>query len=61
MIAKLIQHTPVPLTARFAHLASEPLNASRFRVSDSIGEPITRPDSGVTQHPLHAPEQDTGP
>ena len=37
MIRKLLGHTQVQTTARYAHLANESVNASGTRVGDSIG------------------------
>ena len=40
MIGKLLGHTQVQTTARYAHLANEPVKASGSRVGDSIGTHI---------------------
>ena len=37
MIGKLLGHTQVQTTARYAHLANESVKASGSRVGDSIG------------------------
>ena len=37
MIGKLLGHTQVQATARYAHLANESVKASGSRVGDSIG------------------------
>ena len=37
MIEKLLGHTQVQTTARYAHLANESVKASGSRVGDSIG------------------------
>jgi integrase len=37
MIGKLLGHTQVQTTARYAHLASDPVKAAASRVSDAIG------------------------
>ena len=41
MIGKLLGHTQVQTTARYAHLANESVKASGSRVGDSIGSHIT--------------------
>ena len=41
MIGKLLGHTQVQTTARYAHLANESVKASGSRVGDSIGAHIT--------------------
>ena len=41
VIGKLLGHTQVQTTARYAHLANEPVKASGSRVGDSIGTHIT--------------------
>ncbi|MCY4513665.1 MAG: site-specific integrase, partial [Candidatus Tectomicrobia bacterium] len=41
MIGKLLGHTQVQTTARYAHLANESVKASGSRVGDSIGMHIT--------------------
>ena len=41
MIGKLLGHTQVQTTARYAHLANESVKASSSRVGDSIGTHIT--------------------
>ena len=40
MIGKLLSHTQVQTTARYAHLANESMKASGSRVGDSIGAHI---------------------
>ena len=40
MIGKLLGHTQVQTTARYAHLARDTVNASASRVGDSIGEAL---------------------
>ena len=40
MIGKLLGHTQVQTTARYAHLANDPLKASASKVADSIGADI---------------------
>ena len=45
MIGKLLGHTQVQTTARYAHLATDSVKASGSRVGDSIGlqiAPISR-------------------
>ena len=44
MIEKLLGHTQVQTTARYAHLASESVEASGSRVGDSIGARIAPTD-----------------
>ena len=41
VIGKLLGHTQVQTTARYAHLANESVKASGSRVGDSIGTHIT--------------------
>ncbi len=40
MIGKLLGHTQVQTTARYAHLANAPIKAAAARVSDRIGDAI---------------------
>ena len=40
MIGKLLGHTQVQTTARYAHLASDPIKAAAGKVSDTIGKAI---------------------
>ena len=40
MIGKLLGHTQVRTTARYAHLARDTVKASASRVGDSIGEAL---------------------
>ena len=40
MIGKLLGHTQVQTTARYAHLARDTVRASASRVGDSIGEAL---------------------
>ena len=44
MIGKLLGHTQVQTTARYAHLASDSVKASGSRISDSIGADILGKD-----------------
>ena len=44
MIGKLLGHTQVQTTACYAHLASESVKASGWRVGDSIGAHIAPTD-----------------
>ena len=44
MIGKLLGHTQVQTTARYAHLANESVKASGSRVGDSIGAHIAPTD-----------------
>ncbi len=46
MIGKLLGHTQVQTTARYAHLANESVKASSSRVGDSIGLHIAGNGSG---------------
>ena len=46
MIGKLLGHTQVQTTARYAHLARESVKASTARVAESIGANILPPESG---------------
>ena len=41
MIGKLLGHTQVQTTTRYAHLARDTVKASASRVGDSIGEALT--------------------
>lgn len=43
MIGKLLGHTQMQTTARYAHLACDSVKASGFRVGDSIGMQIAPP------------------
>ena len=45
MIGKLLGHTQVQTTARYAHLANESVKASGSRIADSIGADILVRDS----------------
>ena len=38
-------HTQVQTTARYAHLASDSVKASGFRIADSIGDDILTKDA----------------
>ncbi len=40
MIGKLLGHTQVQTTARYAHLANDPVKAAATRVSDTIGAAV---------------------
>ena len=40
MIGKLVGHTQVQITARYAHLANNTVKASASRVGDSIGDAL---------------------
>ena len=44
MIGKLLGHTQVRTTARYAHLARGPVKASASRIADSIGTDILTND-----------------
>ena len=44
MIGKLLGHTQVQITARYAHLARDTVKASTSRVGDSIGEALASPE-----------------
>ena len=44
MIGKLLGHTQVQTTARYAHLASDSVKASGSRIADSIGADILGKD-----------------
>ena len=45
MIGKLLGHTQVQTTARYAHLANESVKASGSRIADSIGDDILAGES----------------
>ena len=45
MIGKLLGHTQVQTTARYAHLQRDSIKASASRVADSIGADIRRWDA----------------
>ena len=47
MIGKLLGHTQVQTTARYAHLANESVKASGSRIADSIGDDILAGESKV--------------
>jgi site-specific recombinase XerD len=40
MIGKLLGHTQVQTTARYAHLADDPIKTAAGKVSDTIGKAI---------------------
>ena len=42
MIGKLLGHTQVATTARYAHLAADPVKASAEKVSSAIAKSISR-------------------
>ena len=42
MIGKLLGHTQVQTTARYAHLQRDSIKASASRIADSIGADIRR-------------------
>lgn len=42
MIGKLLSHTQVQTTARYAHLANDPIKSAAGRVSDTIGAAMSR-------------------
>ena len=46
MIGKLLGHTQVQTTARYAHLARDSVKASTAKVAESIGASILPPESG---------------
>ena len=46
MIGKLLGHTQVQTTARYAHLARESVKASTAKVAESIGANILPPEPG---------------
>ena len=46
MIGKLLGHTQVQTTARYAHLARESVKASTAKVAESIGADILPPELG---------------
>ncbi|MDR3376709.1 MAG: site-specific integrase, partial [Ancalomicrobiaceae bacterium] len=43
MIGKLLGHTQVQTTARYAHLKTDPIRAAADKVSDAIATALTRP------------------
>ena len=47
MIGKLLGHTQVRTTARYAHLARDSVKASAFRIADSIGTDILTNEVGA--------------
>jgi len=46
MIGKLLGHTQVQTTARYAHLANAPIKAAAARISDRIGDAIAAKPEG---------------
>ena len=48
MIGKLLGHTQVQTTARYAHLQRDSIKASASRIADSIGADIRRTDAVTT-------------
>ena len=47
MNGKLLGHTQVQTTARYAHLARGSVKASAFRIADSIGTDILTNDAAA--------------
>ncbi|WP_413207932.1 tyrosine-type recombinase/integrase [Rhodospirillum sp. A1_3_36] len=43
MIGKLLGHTRIQTTARYAHLANDPVKAAARKISDFIADAIMRP------------------
>ncbi len=43
MISKLLGHTQVQTTTRYAHLKTDPIRASADKVADAIAFALTRP------------------
>jgi site-specific recombinase XerD len=43
MIGKLLGHTQVQTTARYAHLKTDPIRAAADKVADAIATALTRP------------------
>jgi site-specific recombinase XerD len=43
MIGKLLGHTQIQTTARYAHLANDPVTAAARKISDFIADAIMRP------------------
>ena len=48
MIGKLLGHTQVQTTARYAHLTRNSVKASASRIAGSIGEDILMKDDAVS-------------
>ena len=51
MIGKLLGHTKIQTTARYAHLARDSVKESAVRVAASIGEDILSEDSFAPSMP----------
>jgi integrase len=49
LIGKLLGHTQVSTTARYAHLADDPVKAAADRISASIASAMRGDDGGVVQ------------
>jgi hypothetical protein len=49
MIGKLLGHSQVQTTARYAHLANDPVKSAAGRVSDTIGAAMSR---GPAKQPM---------
>lgn len=48
MIGKLLGHTQVQTTARYAHLANAPIKAAAARISDRIGDAMSARQDGTS-------------
>ena len=55
MIGRLLGHTQVETTARYAHLAQDSLRESAMRVSESIAGGFSHGQLGVRRSDLIAP------
>jgi hypothetical protein len=54
MIGKLLGHTQVQTTARYAHLARDPLKTAGSRVSDMIGAAMKKKTRAKSRQKLSA-------
>jgi len=54
MIGKLLGHTPVQTTARYAHLASDPIKQAATKISDRLASAlfgaVDEPNAVKTNH-----------
>jgi integrase len=60
MIGKLLGHTQVQTTARYAHLATDPIKAAAERVSERLGTFLVKNRDATTNSPTEQAGQDRG-
>jgi integrase len=61
MIGKLLGHTQVQTTARYAHLANDPVKSAAGRVSDTIGAAMLGNDKQSSEAEKPKPRKSTKP